>query len=150
MANANYDIYFQLVPANQFTGSKFFSFGLQRTVGVRGLQKLVNLFTKYLLTPVGSDPHDLTYGTDLPNLLGSNVAVDDAKDILLLAVDKTVKAVQAFQAGAAIADDERLATATVTEFLEIPEAPGFAAQVLIQNVLNHGLTFLLPTFTPRT
>jgi hypothetical protein len=150
MANANYDIYFQIVPENQFTGSKFFSFGPPRTVGVRGLQKLVNLFTKYLLTPVGTDPLDLSYGTDLPNLLGSNIAIDDAKDILLLAVDKTVKAVQAFQAGTAVADDERLASATVTEFIEVPEAPGFAAQVFIQNVLNHGLTFLLPTLTPRT
>jgi hypothetical protein len=150
MANASYDIYFQIVPENQFTGSKFFSWGQERTLGVRGIQKLVNLFVKYLMTPVGSDPLDLTYGTDLPNLIGSNIELDDAKDILLLAVDKAAKAIQAFQVGADIADDERLATATVTDFIAIPEAPGLAAQIFIENVADQGLTFLLPTLTPRS
>ncbi len=149
MANGRYDIYFQIVPENQFTGSKFFSWGQQRTLGVRGIQKLVNLFVKYLMTPIGSDPLDTTYGTDLPHLIGSNISIDDAKDILLLAVDKTAKAIQGFQISSDVPDDERLATATVTDFIAIPEAPGFAAQIFIDNVADQGLTFLLPTLTPR-
>lgn len=150
MANGRFDIYFQIVPEAAYTGSKFFSWGQQRTLGVRGIQKLVDMFVLYLMTPVGSDPLDLTRGTDVPNLIGSNVATSDAQDILLLAVSKTVQAVQAAQTGFDVPDDERLATATVTKFIEVPEAPGVAAQIFIENIVDEGLTFLLPTLTPRT
>lgn len=149
MANANYDIYFQIVPEAAYSGSAFFSFGQQRSLGVRGIQKLVDMFVLYLMTPVGTDPLDATRGTDLPNLIGSNVGVSDAQDILALSVNKTVQAIQGYQTGAEIADDERLATATITEFIDIPEAPGFAAQIFVENVAGEGLTFLLPTLTPR-
>lgn len=150
MADAKYDIYFQIVPAAAYTGSRFFSWGQERTLGVRGIQKLVDMFVLYLMTPVGTDPLDVTRGTDVPNLIGSNVAASDVQDILTLSVNKTVQAIQGYQTGAEIADDERLATATITAFIEIPEAPGFAAQIFIENAMDEGLTFLLPTLTPRT
>lgn len=144
-----YDIYIQTVPLAQYTGMRFYSFGRTRSFGVRGLQKLINLFAKYLLTPVGTDPLDPSYGTDIPQLFSSNVDIRDVKDILVLAVDKTAEAIRGYQNAQDIPDDERLATATVTAMLLIDNGPGFAAQVLVQNVLNQGLQLLLPTLETR-
>jgi hypothetical protein len=146
---SQYDIYTQVIPAAAYTGTKFFSFGPTRSLSVRGMQKLVGIFAKYLLTPIGSDPLDPLGGTQLPSLLGSNVGVSDAHEILLLSVEKTVKAIQAFQSGVVVADDERLATAQVTKFIHIPEAPGFAAQIFIENIIDQGISFLLPSLTSQ-
>jgi hypothetical protein len=142
----NYDINIQIVPAVDFTGTAFYSFGQTRSLGVRGIQKLVNIFAKYLLTPVGSDPTDLTYGTLLTSLIGSNVVLADAQEILDLAVSETVAAIQGYQSvQSGVPDDERLATASVVDYILVEEGPGFAAQVLITNVANQGLQIVLPT-----
>jgi hypothetical protein len=139
------DIHIQLVPEAVTSGGGFYGFGAVRSLKVSGIQKLVNMFAKFLLTPVGSDPLDLTYGTDFPNLLGSNVDVYDAKEVLELSVAKTVQAIQNNQASTEVPDGERLSTATVTDYIVIPEAPGFSAQVYIENTLNQGITVLLPS-----
>lgn len=146
-----YDVNIQIVPASRYTGMAFYSFGQTRSLGVRGIQKLVNVFAKYLLTPVGTDYTDLTYGTNLTTLIGTNVVLDDAREILDMAVDATVAAIQAIQAGkSSVPDDERLASAAVTNYIEIPEAPGFSAQILITNVANQQLQIVLPTLEVRT
>lgn len=147
---SGYDVNIQIVPAVQYNGTGFYSFGQTRSLGVRGIQKLVNVYAKCLLTPVGSDPTDLTYGTILTNLIGSNVGLDDAREILLTSLDTATLFVRGMQAAdTGVPDDERLATVTLTDFIFIEEAPGFAAQIFIQNVANQGLTFLLPTLTVK-
>lgn len=145
-----FDIHFQAIPPAELPGTKVFTFGQTRTLGVAGLQKLVNMFLKYLMTPVGTDPLDLDAGTELPLLIGSNVAVQDAKEILTMSVDKTARAIMTIQNSQAPPDDEALAGASVTDYIDIPELPGFTAQIYIQNVAGAGLQFLLPTLTVRT
>lgn len=146
-----FDINIQIVPAERYDGMGFYSFGQRRSLGVRGIQKLVNVCAKYLLTPIGTDPIDLDYGTNLTSLIGSNVVLTDAQEILDIAVDKTVAAIQAWQAGqSAVPDDERLATMSVTDYIEIPNGPGFAAQILVINVANQQLQILLPTLEVRS
>lgn len=145
-----YDVYTQIVPADKYRGTKFYSFGQTRSLGVRGIQKLVNIFAKFLLTPVGTDPTDLTYGTNFMSLVGSNVSLRDAREILDTAVMATASAIQGWQAGVnGIPDDERLATAYVTDYILISAGPGFAAQVLITNIVNQQLQLLLPTLEVR-
>lgn len=143
-----YDVHIQLTPLSEFNGTKFYSFGYQRTFKVTGIQKLINSFAKYLLTPVGTDPLDKTYGTDFTNLMGSNVTPTDAQDVLVLAVDKTVKALQLLQS-VDTPDSERIATATITRFIVLPDIQGFAAQVYIENAANQGLEFLIPTLEAK-
>jgi hypothetical protein len=145
-----YDVNIQIVPASEYTGMGFYSFGQTRSLGVKGIQKLVNMFAKFLLTPVGTDPMDATYGTSLTYMIGGNIVLTDAREVLDLAVDASVAAIQGFQVGnAAIPDNERLASATVEAYLLIPEGPGFAAQILIRNVINQELQLLLPTLEVR-
>jgi len=146
MANV-FDIHFQSLSAAGYLGTKPFTFGQTRSLGVAGLQKLVNMFLKYLMTPLGTDPLDLEYGTALPLLIGSNVNVVDTKETLVLAVEKAAGAIRATQSKQSPPDDEALAGATVTEFISIPALPGFSAQIYIQNVAGAGLTFLLPALT---
>ena len=119
-------------------------------MGVGGIQKLLNEFTIALLTPVGTDPLDLFRGTDLPNLIGSNVAIDDAQEILTLAVQKATQDILSYQVGIALPEDEQLAAATITEYLVIEDAPGFSARIFVQNVAQQGLTLLLPSLQTRT
>lgn len=145
-----YDVNIQIVPAIDYTGQGFYSFGQKRSLGVRGIQKILNICAKYLLTPVGTDPLDATYGTNLTSLIGSNVQLSDAREILDIAVGKTVTAVQSYQAAqAGVPDDERLASMSVTDYIEIPSAPGFSAQILITNVSNQRLQLVLPTLEVR-
>jgi hypothetical protein len=145
-----YDVNIQIVPAVDYTGTAFYSFGQTRSLGVRGIQKLVNMVAKFLLTPIGTDPLDSSYGTNLTYLIGSNVAISDAREVLDAAVDSTSAAIVGWQAGqASVPDDERLATVVVTDYIQIPEGPGFAAQILITNVSGQQLTILLPTLEVR-
>jgi hypothetical protein len=145
-----FDVNIQIVPAAQYTGMGFYSFGQTRSLAVRGLQKLVNMFAKYLLTPVGTDPTDVTYGTNLTNLIGTNIVLNDAREVLDIAVGKTVTAIQGWQSGkAAIPDDERLASASVTDYIEVPSGPGFSAQIFITNVSGQQLQIVLPTLEVR-
>lgn len=147
MAN-RFDVNIQIVPATAYQGMAFYSFGQKRSLGVRGINKLVNMFAKFLLTPVGTDSVDLANGTLLTGLIGSNVALADAQELLQSSVTVTVNAIRAFQAGrGSVPDDERLASGEVTQFLLIEEAPGFAAQILIRNISNQGLSVVLPTLS---
>lgn len=146
-----YDVNIQIVAEVDYKGMGFYSFGQKRSLGVRGIQKLVNMFAKYLLTPIGTDPTDLDYGTNVPSLIGSNLALDDAREVLDIAVDKTSAAISAWQiAKGSVSDDERLSSAVVSDYIEIPDAPGFAAQVLITNVSNEQLQIVLPTLEVRS
>lgn len=146
-----YDVNIQIVAASEYDGMGFYSFGQKRSLGVRGIQKLVNIFAKHLLTPIGTDPTDLDYGTNLTSLIGSNVILSDAQEILDIAVDKTVSAIQSWQAAnSAVPNDERLSSASVTDYIEIPDGPGFAAQILITNVSGEQLQIVLPTLEVRS
>lgn len=145
-----YDVNIQIVPAAAYTSFAFYSFGQTRSLGVRGIQKLVNMVAKYMLTPVGTDPLDATYGTNLTYLIGSNVALADAREVLDAAVDTTSAAITGWQTNnSSVPDDERLATLAVTDYIQIPDGPGFAAQVLITNISGQALQILLPTLAVR-
>jgi phage baseplate assembly protein W len=144
----SFDVNIQIVSAQNYTGFSFYSFGQTRSLGVRGINKLVNEVAKFLLTPVGSDPLNLNYGTQLTNLLGANVTLADSQEVLQLAVQQTQEALQSYQAAeTAVPSDEQLASISVTAFVLIPQAPGIAAQILITNVANQSLQIILPMLT---
>lgn len=144
-----YDIHIETNAAVALFGSKFYTFGPGASVGVFGAQKLANVFAKYLLTAVGSDPLDPFAGTGLASLVGSNITPLDAQEVLQFSIEKAVKDIQTFQRGRGMPDTERLTSATVTQFLFLPEGPGISAQIYIQNAAGKGLSFLLPALATR-
>ena len=129
---------------------RFFTFGFERSVGIRGPQKLVLQWLKCFMTTKGSDPTDLEYGTEFPNLIGSNVqTVQDARDVVLLCIqdcnDQLMKIQQETQPDL----DELLLSAVLAKF-DLTGADGFDAYVTISNVKNQEVTVNLPSLATRT
>jgi len=147
MANT-FDIHTQLLSeADQRETFKHTTFGYSATLGVKGFQMLINTWLKCMLTTKGSDPSNLNYGTLFKHLLGSNTTMEDARDAVVLAVEQCNEQITAMQENdTTLTATERLASATLTNFEERPEDPGFHAWVEIQNQAGERLTLNLPTY----
>ncbi len=140
-----YDIHFEGTPeANGRENFLFLSFGEEGSVAVHGLQMLVNHWAKCFLTPRGSDPCDLSYGTEFSHLIGSNLSVEDARDITLIAIDTCSEQVKAWQLrDDTLAPNERLASATLISFVGDNAGPGFHVTIDIKNRAGERRTTLL-------
>ena len=144
---AKYDFYFQGVPEDELTGFKFFTRGFDRTLGVRGIPKLLNLWTKIFLTPKGSDPTNLERGTDFSGLFGANiVSTSDVRDVVLLSIDDCNKQIFALQRISLPDMDETLKTA-VLNTLNQPAADRIDVYIDITNLANQEQTVLIPLLT---
>lgn len=124
-----YDVYVQPGTVEQARAGRPFTFGAGGAVAVRGRRKTVAVYEKCLCTQRGTDPTDLTYGTDLPTLVGSNVTVDDARDIIAIAVQDAGKQILAVQRSADLPLDERLSSVAVGEVVSYPSIPGVAVTI---------------------
>ncbi len=142
-----FDIHFQaLTEQEQRDTYKFVSFAYNPSIGVKGMQMLINHWVKCFLTTRGSDPTDLEYGTSFALLIGSTLALADARDVAAIAVESCNEQLFAAQKDdATLTASERLATAEITNFIEDPSAPGFSLYVEIKNQANERLTLNLPT-----
>ena len=129
-----FDLHFHtLAVEEQKATYKFVTFG-PMAVGVKGIQYLVNVFAKCMLTQRGSDPTDLTYGTLFSSLIGSNISVDDARDITLIAIEQCVEQLMRFQnTDMSLTATERLKSAELIRFIEDPASPGFSVYIQIRN-----------------
>jgi hypothetical protein len=145
---ARFDIHIQTLPqAEQRSTFKFMSWGFTGSVAVKGLQMLVNDWLKCFLTPRGSDPIDLEYGTVFTGLIASNVRPQDARDITLLAIEQCNTQMVSFQKGdTTLTSSERLASAALINFVIDNSAPGFSATVELKNQAGEKLLFNLPAF----
>lgn len=142
-----FDIHVQTLPVSeQVETFKFMSFGFEATVGVKGFQQLINTWLKCFLTPKGTDPTDLNYGTPFSNLIASDIPVQDARDVVVLSIDDCNEQLFAFQkTDATLTATERLASAQLTNFVEDRSAPGFTATVELKNQAGQLLRFSLPS-----
>lgn len=146
MAN-KYDLHFQGVPEEELVGFKFFTRGFNRTIGVRGLNKLMNLWTKVFLTPQGSDPTNLERGTDFAGLFGSNItAMQDVRDVVLLSITDCNQQIFEIQRLSPPDTDETLRTAVLTSFTQLT-ADRIEVYVSISNVKGEEATTLIPLLT---
>ena len=140
-----YDIHLQTLPeVDQRDTFKFMSFGFQETLGVVGFQMLINQWLKHMLTPRGSDPTNLSYGTDFAKAMGSNLDVAEAQDLTLLSISNTNEYLTAVhRLDNTLTSSERLGSATLVDFLVDNTAPGFTARVEIINQARERLTLNL-------
>jgi hypothetical protein len=146
--STTFDIHIQVLPeAEQKDTFKFMSFGFAESIGVKGFQMLINQWLLCFLTRRGSDPADLARGTVFTSLIGSNLALADARDVVSLSVDQCNEQVSAFQRNDfTLTASERLASASVVGFTEQPSAPGFDVVVEIRNQAGQRLVFNLPNY----
>jgi hypothetical protein len=141
---ATYDLHFQAVEEDKLEGFRFFTRGFNRTVAVRGVNKLLNIWAKIFLTPKGSDPTNLERGTDFAKLMGSNItSQQDVRDVVLLSISDCNKQIAEIQRVSPPDDDETLRTAVLLSF-ETPTADGIEVWVGISNVKNEEATILVP------
>jgi len=143
-----FDIHIQTLPkAEQLNTFKFMSFGFNPPVAVRSFQMLINIWLKCFLTPKGSDPTNLKYGTNFTRLLGSNVTPRDARDVIIIAIEDCNNQIKTIQArDTTLSITERLLSATLVEFSIDNTAPGINAKVELKNVANQRLLLNLPDF----
>jgi hypothetical protein len=139
-----YDLHFQAVDEAELEGFRFFTREFNRTVAVRGINKLLNLWTKVFLTPKGSDPTNLERGTDVARLIGSNItSAQDVRDVVLLSISECNRQIADIQRIRPPDEDEILRTAVLLSF-ETPTADGINVWVGISNVKNEEATVLVP------
>jgi hypothetical protein len=141
-----FDIHFQaLSEEDQRSTFKFVTFGHNPAIGIKGFQMLINQWLKCFLTPRGSDPSDLLYGTDFTKLVGSNVPTMDARDISAIAIDECNTQVFSFQENdTTLTATERLASAEIVNFVEQPDVAGFSIYIELKNQANERATVALP------
>ena len=143
---SRFDIHFQaLSESEQVDSYKFISFGFSPAVAVKGFQMVINMWMKCFLTPKGTDPTDVEYGTEFARMIGSNLPLADARDVGAIAVDDCNEQITLFQRNDdTLTRSERLASAEITDFIEDPDAPGFSMYVEIKNQANERLVLSLP------
>lgn len=143
-----YDIHYQILPADQQVSERVFGFGFVSAVGVRGPQKLINRWLKCLMTPQGSDPFSLTYGTGFPNLIGSNISsVNDLIDLVSIYVQSCSDQIRAFERQTFPPPDERLQSATILRVNDLGD--GFEVWVGITNAAGLQTPVVLPSTSTR-
>ncbi|MBU1891230.1 hypothetical protein KJ782_07170 [Patescibacteria group bacterium] len=139
-----YDFHFQGVAPADLTGFKFFTRGFSRTVAVRGINKLINVWTKLFLTSKGSDPTDIDRGTTFPALIGSNITdAQGLRDVVLLAIADCNAQLQVLQRQSIPDLDETLRSATLTQFGQLTP-DGIQVYIGITNMKDEQASILLP------
>ena len=123
----------------------FFSFGFDTPRGVEGITKLLNAFLKDLFTVRGSDIYDLDAGTVLATMIGGNVdTLDEAQDLLSIAVDQAEQNLKRYQSTTDQTDDERIGNVALLEVAELEGGDGVRATIKIQNEAGRSLIAELP------
>lgn len=115
-----YDLYIRPLPeVDQSVQSGIVSYGVRRTIGVTGLQRMVNRWMLEFLTDEGSDPSDPSRGTPFIRLIGSNVSDErEIREICEVAVNKaTQRMLLTQQNGRDYTDNDRLRSAEITRIV---------------------------------
>ena len=144
-----YDIYVQPGTIEQARAGRPFTFGAGGAVAVRGRRKTVAIYEKCLCTARGSDPTDLTYGTGFANLVGSNVTVDSARDVIAIAVQDAAQQVLSLQRAASLPLDERLSSVAVGDVVSYPSLPGVSVTINLRFADGGSATINPPTIPLR-
>lgn len=145
MAVNKYDIYLEILPEEDVQGIKVISFGEQPTKFMIGFYKTILHFVKCLLTEVGSDIGDSTYGTALGGMIGGNAGdVASLRDIAILSVSQATDKIKEYQS--LLLDKpkvEILSSVEVTSFDQIG-ADEFNMNLRLRNAAGELMIVRLP------
>ncbi len=130
-----YDIHVETLDESKALGVEFLTFGdYDKSLGIKGFQKMVNRFVKCLMTPLGTDLSDSSYGTILADSLGNNV---DPSAMFALVAQSVVAAedkITEYDSQYALPDDERLGSVKVENVVNDPNAFGVLITLQMRNV----------------
>lgn len=140
-----FDIHFEGVPRSESHGIRGLTFGAyNKTLGVRGVQKMVNRFVKCMLTSLGSDLSDPDYGTALAGSFLGNVDKGTLRTLALQSVVAAEAKVKEYDAEYALNDEERLASVRVNDIKTDEAESGVVLSVTLKNVAGVAVQILLP------
>ena len=143
--DVGFDMHIEGIPDAMVHGSKGLWFGnYPLHVGVKGVQKLVDRFTKCFLTPLGSDLTDLNYGTLVAASFGNSIGGRTTlRQLVAMSVQQAEATLRRYDAEYAVPDDERLASAAM-ESVELTAAgDGFDVYVRIKNVAGTNVMIMI-------
>lgn len=140
-----FDIHFEGVPRNELNGPQGLTFGsYSRTLGVRGVQKMVNRFVKCMLTALGSDLSDPDYGTPLADAFLGNVDKGTLRTLAFQSVVAAEAKVKEYDAEYALNDEERLASVRVEDVVINEANDGVVLTLTLKNVAGVAVQVLVP------
>lgn len=142
----SFDIHIEGVPQGEIKGSRFLTFGnYDRTLAVRGIQKMVNRYLKCLCTPKGTDISDSEYGTNLMNMFLGNVDTRSLQQLVALAVQDAEAKIQQYDVENGAPIDERLSGVTIENLVEDTANVGFNLTLVLSNVAGTKVRVLMPS-----
>ena len=144
---SGFDIHFESLPLEQLQDARCVTFGnYGRVVGIRGIQKMANKFVKCMLTPLGSDPSDPTYGTTLADSFLGNVDPGSIFAVAAQSVTQAVEKVQQYDSLSGVPDDERLLSADIQNINLDESGFGILLTVSLTNVKGTTVQTLMTSY----
>lgn len=143
-----YDLYIHPLPAaEQSVQTGLVTYGVQRTIGVSGLQRMVNRWMLEFLTDEGSDPTDPDRGTVFVRLIGSNVYDErELNEVCQLAVTKaTERVLLTQQSGINYTDNDRLRSAQIERIVYDESALELSLTVRLTSQAQKSQLLTIPT-----
>jgi len=111
-----------------------------------GFAKAANMFYKTLFTDKGSDLHNISTGTELPQLFSSSIYDEE---ILFASVkrdtDDALSQVIAFQDSSGATDEEKLIGATIVSFLFDQDSSALSFNIELYNLAGETSTLEIPS-----
>lgn len=147
---STFDTYIELLPEDsQSLQVGTYTFGFDKTIGIKGFSKLINRWAKAFLTLEGTDLSDRDYGTQFSALIGSNIRDrSDIEETVREAVSKANEILLRYQAdNPPTSEREALSDAELVSLIFDSDGLGFEASVLITNQSGEALQLLLPAQT---
>lgn len=140
-----YDTYFELLPQSaQGVQRGTFTYGYKRHIGVAGFQKLINRWVKAFMTTQGTDLSDRTWGTQFPDLIGSNITDrTDIQQIVQSSVSKATDDTRRIQAQYPSDDATELLQSAQLTSLIFEDNSSVTVYVLLQNQAGKRLQIIL-------
>lgn len=146
-STGKFDLHTEALPLDQAQAhnGKCFSFGdYPKSVAVRGVYKMVDRFIRCFLTPIGTHPSDVDYGTTLASSFLGNVDSTTLFALTSESVNAAVAKMRAYDSEYGFPDDERIATVQIDNIVLDPTGPGAVIYLSIVNVEGTRVSIALP------
>lgn len=146
-SNMSYDIHIEGVPQDEVTRGQCLTFGkYARSLGIQGIQKMVNRFTKCMMTPIGTDLSDPDYGTPLAAAFLNSATDATVSAVAAQSVVMAETKVREYDSSYELPDDERLLSAKITAIVADPTGLGVTLYIELKSVSGAIVTIPMSSY----